>query len=49
MLIPVLGVFSSMWMLGEAPYWQDYAALVLILAALSTVVLAPRKPPSDAG
>jgi drug/metabolite transporter (DMT)-like permease len=49
MLIPVLGVFSSMWMLGETPRWQDYAALVLILAALSTVVLVPRKPPRDAG
>jgi drug/metabolite transporter (DMT)-like permease len=42
MMIPVLGVFSGMWMLGETPHWQDYAALVLILAALSTVLLAPR-------
>jgi drug/metabolite transporter (DMT)-like permease len=42
MMIPVLGVFSGMWMLGEHPYWQDYAALVLILFALATVLLAPR-------
>jgi hypothetical protein len=41
-----------MWLLGETPHWQDYAALVLILAALSTVVLAPRppaRPAADAG
>jgi drug/metabolite transporter (DMT)-like permease len=42
MLIPVLGVFSSMWLLGEQPSWQDYSALVLILIALSTVLLPAR-------
>lgn len=41
MMIPVLGVFSSVWMLGERPLWQDYAALVLILIAMATVLLAP--------
>jgi drug/metabolite transporter (DMT)-like permease len=39
MMIPVLGVFSGMAVLGERPHWQDYAALVLILAALGTVLL----------
>lgn len=47
MLIPVLGVFSSMALLGERPYWQDYVALALILAALSTVLLAPRPASAD--
>lgn len=42
MMIPVLGVFSGMWLLGERPLWQDYAALVLILIALSTVFLTPK-------
>jgi drug/metabolite transporter (DMT)-like permease len=42
MMIPVVGVFSSMWLLGEAPRWQDYAALLLILVALSTVLLGGR-------
>jgi drug/metabolite transporter (DMT)-like permease len=42
MLIPVVGVFSSLWLLGETPYWQDYAALLLILVALSTVLLGGR-------
>ena len=47
MMIPVVGVFSSMWILGEAPGWPDYAALLLILIALATVLLGP-KPPAPA-
>lgn len=42
MLIPVLGVFSGMWVLQETPHWQDYAAMLLILSAMSTVLLKPR-------
>lgn len=42
MMIPVLGVFSGAWLLGETPQWQDYAAMALILAAMSTVLLKPR-------
>ncbi len=42
MLIPVVGVFSSMAMLGEQPHWQDYTALALILMALATVLLPQR-------
>ena len=42
MMIPVLGVFSGAWLLGETPHWQDYAAMGLILAAMSTVLLKPR-------
>lgn len=41
MFIPVVGVFSGMWMLGETPHWQDYVAIVLMFAALSSVMLAP--------
>lgn len=49
MLIPVVGVFSGMALLGERPLWQDYVALVLILLALATVVFAPRPPPPRPG
>ena len=42
MMIPVVGVFSGAWMLGETPHWQDYAAMLLIIAAMSTVLLKPR-------
>lgn len=38
MLIPVIGVFSGMAILGETPHWQDYAALVAILAAIACVL-----------
>jgi len=42
LLIPVVGVFSSMLVLGERPAWQEYAALLLVLAALATVLIRPR-------
>jgi drug/metabolite transporter (DMT)-like permease len=42
MMIPVLGVFSGAWILAETPHWQDYAAMLLIIAAMSTVLLKPR-------
>jgi drug/metabolite transporter (DMT)-like permease len=42
MMIPVLGVFSGAFLLGETPHWQDYAATALILIAMSTVLLKPR-------
>jgi drug/metabolite transporter (DMT)-like permease len=44
MMIPVLGVFSSMWLLGESPLWQDYVALMLILIAMAVVLLPTRAP-----
>jgi drug/metabolite transporter (DMT)-like permease len=42
MMIPVLGVFSGAWLLHETPHWQDYAAMALILVAMSTVLMKPR-------
>ena len=39
MLIPVVGLFSGMWLLGEVPSWQDYAALLFVLVAIATVLL----------
>jgi len=44
MLIPVVGVFSGAWLLGETPHWQDYAAMCLILAAMASVLLKPAAP-----
>jgi drug/metabolite transporter (DMT)-like permease len=48
MMIPVVGVFSSVLVLGEAPGWNDYTALVLVVAALSTVMIPKRNEPSIA-
>jgi drug/metabolite transporter (DMT)-like permease len=42
MMIPALGVFSSMWLLGERPHWQDLVALGLIVFSLATVLLPQR-------
>jgi drug/metabolite transporter (DMT)-like permease len=42
LLIPVVGVFSGMVFLGERPSASETVAMLLILAALATVV-APRR------
>ncbi len=44
LMIPVVGVFSGIWLLGESPRWQEYVALVLVIASLATVLIpaAPR-------
>jgi drug/metabolite transporter (DMT)-like permease len=43
LMIPVIGVLSSMLVLGERPGAYEYAALALVLAALATVLVSPRK------
>ncbi|MBI3526726.1 MAG: DMT family transporter [Betaproteobacteria bacterium] len=43
LMIPIVGVFSGIWLLGESPRWQEYAALVLVIAALATVLIPPRR------
>lgn len=42
MLIPVLGVFSGAWWLGELLHWQDWAAVALMAASIASV-LWPQK------
>ncbi len=44
LMIPVVGVFSGMWLLGESPHWQEYAAMVLVIASLATVLVPSRSP-----
>jgi drug/metabolite transporter (DMT)-like permease len=39
MMTPVVGVFGGMLLLGETPHWQDYAALVLVVTSLATVMM----------
>jgi drug/metabolite transporter (DMT)-like permease len=48
MMIPVVGVFSGMWMLGETAHWNDYAALATIIGAIACV-LWPAKSSRVAG
>ena len=41
LMIPVVGVFSGMLVLGERPHWTDVAALALVVASLATVMPLP--------
>jgi drug/metabolite transporter (DMT)-like permease len=38
MFIPVLGVFSGAYFLNEALHWQDWAAILLIVLAIASVL-----------
>lgn len=38
MMIPVLGVFSGAWWLGELLHWQDWAAVALMLTSIACVL-----------
>ncbi len=42
MLIPVLGVFSGALWLKEVLHWQDYAAVVLMVVAIASVLWPQR-------
>lgn len=44
MLIPVLGAASGALWLGEALHWQDGAAMLLMLAAILSVLWPQRRP-----
>ena len=43
LMTPVVGVFSGMLFLGERPGWAEFAALVLVLGSLATVVIPARR------
>ena len=42
MMIPVIGTLSGAWWLDETLHWQDGAAVVLMMAAIASV-LWPRR------
>ena len=44
LMVPVVGVFSGALVLGETPRWTDYAALLLVVGSLATVLIPPRRP-----
>ena len=54
MLIPVVGVFSGIALLGEIPQWRDIVALLLVCVAVGSVLVrrnsshkTPANAPSD--
>ena len=42
MMIPILGVFSGALGLGEVLHWQDWAAVVLMVVAIASVLVPSR-------
>jgi drug/metabolite transporter (DMT)-like permease len=49
MFIPVLGVFSGAWWLGEVLHWQDWTAVALVMLAIATVLWPSAKPVPQQG
>lgn len=47
MFIPVLGVFSGAYFLNEALHWQDWAAIVLIVLAIASVLWPGASAPAS--
>lgn len=43
MLIPIIGVFSGAWWLGETLHWQDWAAVGLMVLAIASVLWPARR------
>jgi drug/metabolite transporter (DMT)-like permease len=43
MFIPVLGVFTGAWWLGEILHWQDWAAVALMVVAIASVLWPSRQ------
>jgi drug/metabolite transporter (DMT)-like permease len=41
-MIPVVGLLSGAWFLGEALHWQDFVAIVMIALAIATVLWPAR-------
>ncbi len=41
LVVPVVGVLTGMFFLGEVPTWSDWTALALIVSALGVVLVLP--------
>jgi drug/metabolite transporter (DMT)-like permease len=43
MAVPLVGILSATWIVGEIPGWQDWIAAIFVIGAIATTLLA-RKP-----
>ncbi len=43
MAVPLIGTLSATFIVGEWPYWQDFAAIGFVSAAIAAVLLPPRR------
>lgn len=42
MAVPMVGILAATVIVGEWPHWQDFVALVCVVAAIAAVLLPPR-------
>lgn len=42
MAVPLVGTLSATLIVGESPQWQDFTAIVFVMAAIAAVLLPPR-------
>jgi drug/metabolite transporter (DMT)-like permease len=47
MFIPIVGVFSGAWWLGEQLRWQDWCAIGLVMLAIGAVLAPTRRTPPN--
>jgi drug/metabolite transporter (DMT)-like permease len=45
MAIPLVGTLSATLIVGEVPHWQDWLAMVFVMAAIASVLLPSRPAP----
>ena len=43
MAIPLVGTLSATLIVGEVPHWQDFVAVLCVMAAIAAVLMPPRK------
>jgi drug/metabolite transporter (DMT)-like permease len=43
MAIPLIGTLAATFIVGEWPHWQDFVAIVFVLAAIAAVLLPPHR------
>ena len=48
MAVPLIGTLSATLITGEWPHWQDYLAVLFVMAAIAAVLLPPRYLPKTA-
>ncbi|HTN49126.1 MAG TPA: DMT family transporter [Burkholderiaceae bacterium] len=39
MAVPLVGILSAAWIVGEIPRWQDWVAMVFVVGAIATTLL----------
>lgn len=44
MAIPLVGTMAATFIVGEWPNWQDFVAIMFVMAAIAAVLIPPRRP-----